>query len=71
MNFRSQVNLREENFMFLYRAYYSLGGTYSSGPLSRAILILWSGTENNYLRGPTDLWREPDIISEIKARLHS
>jgi len=39
--------------------------------LDKAILILWSETENNYLRGPTDLCREPDIISEIgKERLH-
>jgi hypothetical protein len=36
------------------------------GSLDRAILILWSQIENNYLRGPTNLCREPDIISEIR-----
>jgi len=37
-----------------------------AGSLDTAILILWSETENNYLRGPTDLCREPGIIAEIR-----
>jgi len=53
----------------LYRGYYIWGGTYSGGLLDKAILILWSETENNYLRGPTDLCREPDISEIRKERL--